>query len=93
MKTATHGNGNGLDDLYILPDDHAEAERITQYLFSRGMPHHWSASDVEGQDWYGRRFIEIPFGEGMESVIRAAVETRRTLTPLDTPSMMLPGNR
>jgi hypothetical protein len=72
MQTHTHGNGNGLNDLYILPDNADESQRITQYLKSREIGYEWSFSDVEGQDWHGRRFIEIPFGEGFLSVIQQA---------------------
>lgn len=73
MKTNTHGNGNGLNDLYILPDDDQERQRITDYLDSRGIHYQWSFSDVEGQDWFGKRFIELPFGEGLLGVIQQAV--------------------
>lgn len=76
MKTSTHGNGRGLNDLYILPDDAAEGDCIVRYLKARGMGFQWSHSDVEGQEWYGKRFIEIPFGEGMESVIRDALTAK-----------------
>jgi hypothetical protein len=63
MKTATHGNGRGLDDLYILPDSPEEARKITDYVRSINCSYSWSVSDVKGQDWYGKAFIEIPFGE------------------------------
>jgi len=76
MKTATHGNGNGLDDLYILPDDEKERQRIADYLKSRGIRYNWSFSDVEGQDWHGRHFFELPFGEGLLGVIQQAVTTK-----------------
>ncbi len=65
MKTTTHGNGNGLNDLYILPDNQHESDRITRYLKERGQRFSWSYSDVEGQDWYGKAFIEIAFGESL----------------------------
>lgn len=76
MKTTTHGNGNGLDDLYILPDDQHEAERITRYLKERGQRFSWSASDVMGQDWYGKAFIEIAFGESLLPEIEAALKLK-----------------
>lgn len=63
MKTHTHGNGNGLDDLYILPDNHGEQRVITRWLLDHGIRYQWSYSNVEGQDWHGSHFIEIPFGE------------------------------
>ena len=69
MKTDTHGNGNGLNDLYILPETPEETGTITRYLRHRAISHHWSHSDVEGQEWYGKNFIEIPFGEGLLGVI------------------------
>lgn len=80
MKTTTHGNGNGLNDLYILPDDHAERDRITLYLLSIKQSYQWSRSDVEGQEWYGRWFFEIPFGESLLWEIE-----RRTVKPCVSP--------
>lgn len=77
MKTDKHGNGNGLDDLYILPDDEAESKRITDYLAARNIGFGWSTSDVEGQEWYGKRFIDIPFGEGLLGVIQQAASVAR----------------
>jgi len=73
MKTDTHRNSRGLDDLYILPDNDQERQRITDYLDWRQIDYHWSTSDVEGQDWFGKRFVEIPFGEGYLGVIQQAV--------------------
>lgn len=72
MKTTTHGNGRGLDDLYILPDDASEWSQIVGYLKSRSIAYQHSLSDVEGQDWFGKQFIEIPFGEGLRSCIEQA---------------------
>lgn len=73
METATHGNGKGIDDLYVLPDDEREAGAIVAWLKSREVGHKWQTSDVAGQDWHGKRFIEIPFGEGYASVIQQAI--------------------
>lgn len=72
MQTNKHGNGNGLDDLYILPDSPQEGERIVSYLRKVGHSFSWSYSDVEGQSWHGKRFIEIPFGESLLDAIREA---------------------
>lgn len=77
MKTNTHGNGRGLNDLYLLPDNDGERDRITEYLKARGIPFEWTRSDVEGQEWYGKTFIEIPFGEGYLGVIKQALATCR----------------
>jgi hypothetical protein len=74
MQTSTHGNGRGLNDLYILPDDSEESEKITDYLQKREIPYSWSFSDVAGQEWYGKRFIDIPFGESLLGVIEQAVK-------------------
>lgn len=73
MKTATHGNGRGINDLYILPDNEQERQRIADYLKSRDILYEWSFSDVEGQDWHGRHFFDLPFGEGLLGVIQQAV--------------------
>lgn len=77
MKTTTHGNGNGLDDLYILPDNEQERQRIADYLKSIGIRYEWSFSDVEGQDWHGKHFFELPFGEGLLGVIQQSVSGPR----------------
>lgn len=77
MKTHTNGNGRGLDDLYILPDNSAERDRIEQYLKSRNIGYQWSYSDVDGQDWYGKHFLEIPFGSGYLGVITQVVSAHR----------------
>lgn len=80
METATHGNGKGLDDLYILPASEQEAGAIVAYLDSREIRHHWGVSDTTGQSWHGKRFIEIPFGEGYASVIQQAVAGQNSAT-------------
>lgn len=67
----THGNGNGLNDLYILPADELEATAIARFLTERGRSFTWSYANVRGHDWYGKRFIEVPFGESLAAEIAA----------------------
>ena len=76
MKTNTHGNGNGMDDLYILPDSHEESQRIVKYLRKTDRSFYWSRSDVEEHEWHGRSFIDIPFGGSLLNDIRAALLTQ-----------------
>ena len=67
MKFDQHGNGCGLDDLYVLPEDKKERLRIAEYLKGKGVHFEYNYSNIKGQDWYGKIFIIIPFGENMRS--------------------------
>jgi hypothetical protein len=69
----THGNGNGLNDLYILPASLAEASTITLLLALQGRSFSWSYANVPGHAWYGKRFIEVPFGEALQSELSVAL--------------------
>ncbi len=62
--------GHGLGDLYILPNSPEEANKIKEFLKSKNKDFKWSRADVEGHKWYGKNFIEIPFGMGLEPEIR-----------------------
>ena len=70
MKFDKHGNGNGLDDLYILPESDEEKVKIVFFLMENHRGFHYSRSDVKGQDWYGKTFIEVPFGESLRDAIK-----------------------
>lgn len=74
MKTATHGNGNGLNDLHILPESADEWDKIADYLKSIGQRAELSKADVQGHEWFGRWFFDIPFGESLEPEIRAVLQ-------------------
>jgi hypothetical protein len=63
MKYTTHGYKKGIDDLYILPETDAERDKVTAFLEKECLGYSWQHSDVPGQEWYGKAFIEIPFGE------------------------------
>lgn len=65
MKTDTHGNGNGLNDLYILPETDYEEAILVRWLPSTGYRYRWQRSDNPGNDWHGKRFIVVPFGESL----------------------------
>lgn len=71
MKFDKHGNGNGFDDLYVLPENEKEKEAILSFLRERKFYFEWSFSNVEGQEWYGKSFIEIPFMEYLEKELAA----------------------
>lgn len=66
---STHGNGKGLNDLYILPSSPEEADKIINFLKQSDRSFQWSVANVKGHDWYGKRFIEVPFGESLQSQI------------------------
>lgn len=69
MKFDKHGNGNGMDDLYVLPESKAERDAIILFLHSIGRSFSMKHSTVDGQDWYGKTFIEIHFGEHLQTAI------------------------
>jgi len=62
--------GHGLGDLYILPNSPEEANKIVGFLKSIDHRFNWSMANVEGHKWYGKRFIEVPFGMGLEPKMR-----------------------
>jgi hypothetical protein len=49
-------------DLYVLPETTKERHDLQMWKDSAKYGSHWSYSDVKGQDWYGKQFLEIPFG-------------------------------
>jgi len=73
MKTATHGNGTGLNDLHILPETDEEARSIIEWLTREDLQYTWERANVKGHDWYGKHFIDVPFAEGLELKIYSEV--------------------
>lgn len=71
MKFNTHGNGNGLNDLYVLPESKDEEKAIINHLNKIGRGYRFSFSDVMGQSWYGQTFIEITFGESLQKELES----------------------
>lgn len=71
MKFNSHGNGNGLNDLYILPESEEEKRKVIAYLKANCKGYQYSFSNIEGQDWYGKMFIEVPFGESLREAIKS----------------------
>lgn len=63
-------------DLYILPETIEERKKIKDILETKFSNWFWMGqfSNVEGQAWYGKQFIEIPFGidlkEGIQSLMK-----------------------
>ena len=74
MKVVTHGNGNGLNDLYILPENDKERKHIPLIVKALGHECNLCYSDVKGQEWYHKWFIEVPFGECHLEDIKKALE-------------------
>jgi len=48
-------------DLYILPEDYKQKLEIITFLNEHDIGYEMSFSNVEGQAWYGKVFIDIPF--------------------------------
>ena len=69
MQFHTHGNGHGMNDLYCLPETRGEQERLQKWLVANEQKAVRCYSDVEGQEWYGKTFFEIPFGGYLKSKI------------------------
>lgn len=55
MKFDKHGNGKGLDDLYILPETVAESQKIQKYL--------------EDNNIFGKTFFLAVFAESHKDAI------------------------
>lgn len=73
MKFNTHST-----DLYILPENDAEEKILIQWAKIVGI---YSTvnftreySNVEGQNWFGKMFYEIPFGSNRRESIEAALK-------------------
>lgn len=73
MKIETHGNNHRLNDLYIMPETYAERIKIVNYLIDNRISYTWSYANIKGHEWYGKKFIEIPFGESYKDDIQAAI--------------------
>ena len=63
MKHTKHGNDEGRDDLYILPESRVEEDGIRKFLNDNKVSYKMSMSDAQGPDWYGRQFFDLRFGE------------------------------
>jgi hypothetical protein len=63
-------------DLYILPETIEERKKIKDILETKFSNWFWMGqfSNVEGQAWYCKQFIEIPFGidlkDGIQSLMK-----------------------
>jgi len=58
-------------DLYILPETKEEEKNLISILennFSQ-WDYYWQYSDVQGQAWYKKKFIKIPFGIDLKEEI------------------------
>lgn len=65
----SHGNGKGLNDLYVLPASQEEAAAIMSFLKEKDHSFHWVVANVQGHNWYGKSFLDIPFGESLQPEI------------------------
>ena len=64
MKISNHES-----DLYVLPETKHEEDLIVGFVNNNSHSWHYSYSNVPGQDWYGKRFIEIPFRVDLEKAL------------------------
>lgn len=74
MTFSTHGNGHGLDDLYIMPDSEQEANLVLDYLTGLRKSGRLSSYIV-----CSKKFIEIPFGESFKSEIEELIKQAELL--------------
>lgn len=58
-------------DLYILPETKEERQKIKDVLENHFSTWFWcwALSDVEGQAWHGKMFIDIAFGIDLKEEI------------------------
>ena len=49
-------------DLYVLPETTKERHQLQVWKESSKYGSTWSYSDVSGQCWHGKQFLDIPFG-------------------------------
>jgi hypothetical protein len=70
MQTSTHGNGNGLDNLYILPDTNEEQQVIENWLRARSVGFRKVWSTVPADIWTRKEFLDVPFREDCEVPLR-----------------------
>jgi hypothetical protein len=68
MKFDKHGNGHGLDDLYVLPETQEELEKVVAFLKGKGRSFSFFRSTVSGA-WEGKMAIDVPFGESLKPEI------------------------
>ena len=74
MKFSSHGNGVGLNDLYCLPETNEETIKLWEYINQSARSAETVIGDVEGSEWFGKRFVIIPFGESLKQDIKKFVE-------------------
>jgi len=64
-------------DLYILPETSRERHLLQVYRDNlkqnKNIVSLWQFSDVKGQDWYGKQFLEIPFGKDFKNEILSLI--------------------
>jgi len=73
MKFDKHGNGNGYDDLYILPENDEENKAVISFLTKGKFYFERSFSNIPGNDWFGKSFIDVPFCEYLKMEIIQSV--------------------
>ena len=56
MKFTTYAT-----DLQILPESDEEIQQLVQYCVDNNLAFNRHYSNVKGQDWHSKAFIEIPF--------------------------------
>ncbi len=62
-------------DLYILPENETEKEKITSYLRNRNYCFYIQKSNVKGQEWFGKSFIDVPFMKHLKKDIINLIKT------------------
>ena len=48
-------------DLYVLPESQLERNNLQSFVKTKGWGYSWAFSNVEGHDWHGKQFMDIPF--------------------------------
>lgn len=64
MKFSNHES-----DLQILPENETETQKLVDFCEANKLRLITCFSNVKGQDWYGKRYYEIPFCVSMKPEI------------------------
>lgn len=64
MKFDTHET-----DLYVLPETTRERHNLQSYCETKKLAYKWSYSNIEGNSWYGKQFIDISFCSHLKNEI------------------------
>ena len=66
MKFSTHET-----DLLILPESNKETNNLQNYCITNKLSYTWHYLNINGQSWYNKQFLEIPFRSDLLNEIKS----------------------